>query len=408
MHDGVLSQSPKKTAGNERPAPAAPSEHSDLGCVPAVKATIELPAPPGRTLVLGLIAFVSSVGLAAWLEVSGSESFTGFLQAEMMIVTADGGSRIQRILVEEGAVVQTGQPLVILADDHLETTLTAARRQLAAFESELAQAQAKAEVELTWRLQSVESEIFETRLKSASYLKEQFSRQIEDLAWHEFLGKEQVVMSSALDDDLLQRLSDRDRLPEETRLRLMLEREAARNAAEVYAAQVKLCEARLAELEKLRAEMPAKIRRAMGVERVEAQVARATEEVTRLEARHGELTVTAPAYGTVGVFRKRAGDTVTGGEPLVQLLDEDRRFLIVQLPSRNVSRISAGSVVRVRFPNGEKRKGKVLRIPPQTTLEDNGPQVAENSDRQIPIRIEPIDKLWPQLPIGSAVEIEVR
>jgi hypothetical protein len=130
-----------------------------------------LPAPVGRMLVLATLALCGGVGLTIGLARSEYETFTGYLQARGRTVTAGRDARIAGVLVKQGQVAQPGTPLLTLSDMQLEETRAAKQRQVAALEAELAQIHAQAAIEIAGRRQKLEAEIFETKLKSAQYLK---------------------------------------------------------------------------------------------------------------------------------------------------------------------------------------------------------------------------------------------
>ena len=72
----------------------------------------------------------------------------------------------------------------------------------------------------------------------------------------------------------------------------------------------------------------------------------------------------------------------------------------MQFPSEKLSKIAEGDEVSLRFSGGEERIGIVQSIPPQT-----GKTLAGNHDDRIAVRIEEFRKLWPNVPIGSTVEV---
>ena len=372
---------------------------------PSDSPPVEAPAPLGRTLLFALFALTAGLGLTNWMDQTGSETLTAILHAHTATIAASRDSHIGQVLADEGQVLTGGQPVVVLADDGFRSRLSQKRLDAATLKVELKQARAKAEVDLDWRIKNLDDEILQTRLKSANLLKEHFTRQIEGIAWQEFLDDYDAGDDAASGDEIFKPVLYRVPAPNETRIRAMLQHEAARNAVEVFAVQVKMCDQRLEELKKLKRELPAKIHRAMGVDVAETRLKQALEEISALDERERELTLSTPTYGTVGVFRKRAGDRVAAGEPIVEILDQDRRFLVLEVPSRQVGGFAAGTVVDLLFPGGEERSGKVRGIPPQTVGSLRGDRTLDNRDTLVPVHIDPIDKLWPHIPIGSSVEV---
>ncbi len=366
---------------------------------------IEAPASPGRTLLFALFALAGSLGLTSWMERSGPEPLTAILQAHTTTIAASRDARIQQVLVDEGQVLAGDRPVVVLADDGLDSRLSQKRLEAAALKVELEQARAKADVDLAWRIKNLDAEILQTQLKSANFLKEHFDHQMEEIAWREFLDDDNAVAGATQSDERFHSVLYRVQTPDEIRIRAMLEQEAARNGVEVSDAQVKLCDERLRGLKKLRRELPEKIHCAMGVDVAETRLKQALEEIGLLEEQERALTLSTPSYGTVGVFHKRAGERVAAGEPIVEILDQDRRFLVLDVPSRRVGSFEAGAEVDLLFPGGVERMGTVRGIPPQTVPSPRRDRRLDNQDALVPVHIDPIDKLWPDVPIGSSVEV---
>lgn len=358
------------------------------------------PAPRGRTLLLAALAFAGGMALTAWLDYDGREAFAGHLQAHTVSIAAPHDGPIQSIDVVEGQSVAPHEKLLTMANGHVQSALDEQQRQVAALADELRQAVARAEVDLAWRTRQLDDDILETRLRSSSLLRERFSRELEGVAWGDLIdGESSAFISQGTPFQwVIYELSQ----PAPERMRGMLAEEQARNAAEVYSAQLKLCEDRLGELQTLKRELPAKVYRANGVEVARTRLEQAQARLNLLQ-QQAESTLTAPNFGTVGIFRKRAGDRVTAGEPIVDLLDNDRRFVVAMVSSQCVSQFAPGAEVAVRFPGGEQRRGHVVHVPPQTAGVSDVSQ--RDSDALVPVRIERVGRLWPQLPIGAAVSV---
>ena len=109
------------------------------------------------------------------------------MQAPKTIIIAKNDAVIQEIYVKEGQVVSSGEIVVALFDHSLDQNWKAKQQELIALEAELEQSKAKTEVELALRNKEIESEVFNAKLKSSQYLKEQYIHQITNLAWQDFL-----------------------------------------------------------------------------------------------------------------------------------------------------------------------------------------------------------------------------
>ena len=93
-------------------------------------------------------------------------------------------------------------------------------------------------------------------------------------------------------------------------------------------------------------------------------------------------------------------------ESVVQLLDEEQPYLLLQIPSPRISDFAPGTVVELRFPGGKKGKGRVEEIPPQTSPIPTGNSAT--SGTVITAHVDPVGPLWPNLPFGSVVEVRRR
>ena len=359
----------------------------------------EYPAPLGRAFVIVALTLAAGLGIVHWLE-SGGETWSGRLQAQATSAVAPAMVRVSRIVAAEGELIDRGDVLAVLIDEDLERETTAQQTVVADLQSRLGEARARADVELAWRRQELDSELHATRLDSARFLQAEFDSRMQVQAWQDYLSGGLIASRLAHHEFIGMLLKD-SRLTEEGKLRGLLEEEAARNALEVATTQLQLCAARLAELQRLKEQLQESIVRASGVSRLEVELAEASEKLDELQARSAEITLRAPEYGTVGVYRTQVGASARAGDTIVEILDQERRCVVVQVPSRKLPIVAAGAAVELAFPGGEARTGLVQAIPPQAigTRED---------DALVTLRIDPAEKLWPEVPAGSAVQVTVR
>jgi multidrug resistance efflux pump len=357
----------------------------------------------GRVLILSVIALVAGIAAATWIEQARNEELAGFLQARALTLVADRDAQLAEVFVRQGDVVEAGQPVLRLRDDQLVVTLENQRREVARLETEVSQFEAKLLVEIAWREKALDAELFETRLKSSQCLQQQFTSEIESLAWKEF-GSDatQTAIADNSDQTLGPLVYDR-MTPDERRIRAALRKEAARNSQEVSTAQLELCEQRLKQIESLKAGLPDKIRKSMGIDLVRSRLEQARADLARLEQQQESLSLTAAKPGLVGVFRQQVGDHVIAHQPIVEIFSEQQPYLIVRIPSSRLADFRIGTVVGLRFPGGELGQGRVSEIPPQTSAIPDEGSLLETT--RVTAHIEPVGKLWPALPIGTTVEV---
>ena len=115
--------------------------------------------------------------------------------------------------------------------------------------------------------------------------------------------------------------------------------------------------------------------------------------------------MTAGAHGTVGLHLKQPGDRVVNGEEIVELYDRERQHIDLPVPSRVIDRYPVGTLVRLRFSGSIRCRGRVSIVPPHTAQDVETPA---GDDPLVRLPLEPIGRLWPDVPIGSSVEVEVQ
>ena len=386
------------------PTPVAPRiEH------PPEATTIDglpLPAPPHRTLLLLMLTLMAGLAATNWLDHrSASRTLVGYLRASRNVITAPVDAVVREVREQPGAVVTPGTVMVLLFNDELERQVADRRSVLPTLEASLSQSQAQADVELSLKLRDLDREEFEVRTLAANHLAKQYYNELLQTAWEEMLEMSDGLASNG-GQDLIYRLGALPRLmtSDDVRMKTVMRRQAARNAASVSAAQAKLCRERTAKIVALRSSLPEKIRRANGVDVATHQLAHARATLEALEERRKRLTLTAGAHGTVGLHLKQPGDRVVNGEEIVELYDRERQHIALPVPSRVIDRYPVGTLVRLRFSGSIRCRGRVSIVPPHTEQDVETPT---GDDPLVRVTIEPIGRLWPDVPIGSSVEVEV-
>jgi multidrug resistance efflux pump len=354
-----------------------------------------------RAIVILTAALMGGIGCAQWVKGIRVDTYVGSLQAPKTIITAKNDAVIQDIHVKEGQIVSSGEIVVTLFDHSLDKNWKAKQQELVALETELEQSKAKTEVELALRNKEIESEVFNAKLKSSQYLKEQYIHQITNLAWQDFLQDYDSLSSNGSSEEVFRSLVYESRLPDENRITAMLRQESARNSAEVFSARVKLCEEQMAELKAIQKKLPDQIRLAMGVEVMMNRLDRVKGEIKQLESQREALQLKAGRYGVVGIFDKEVGDPIKKGAPIVELFDKEHPYLLVEVPSRKICLFNKGTELKVVFSGNIKGKGIVHKISEQAVQK---PGVRESV---ILVYVEPAGRLWPDLPMGTTVDVSL-
>lgn len=365
--------------------------------------------PSHRLLPLAALALFAGLGAASWISRVGEIKLTGYLRVEQSVVYAPRAGKVESLAVRTGEAVKPNQLLMRMIDDSLNREISTKGRELRSLEAALEQCRAKAEVELSLQMKCVDEELHRTRLQSAEYLREHYAASFQHVTWRNVnkdaltgrwlavapdgIGEPERIFSSVLPEPVVAQ--------DEVKLLARMRQEEARNSAEVKKAQADLCDHHIHELEKLRQGLPEKIRKAAGVDVAEARVALATEQLNSLNQQKQELTVSAPGYGIVGSFEKQPSDPVACGEPLVSVFDREHPFVEVDVPSTEVNRLQISQKVTLEFA-GEERVGRIETISPQAR------QRSEGDEAWIAVRLRPSGRLWPELPIGSAVTVRLK
>lgn len=362
-----------------------------------------------RLMPLAAVALIAGLGATAWLSRAGEVCLTGFLRAEQSVVYAPHSGRVEAVQVQSGAAVKPRQALVQLADETLDHEISVKSREVASLQAALEQCRAKAEVEMSLQRKDVDDELLRTRLESAKYLRESYAANFEHITLRSLAKESSTGRWLAATPDFL---SQPERIfntipaepvavPDEMKFSAVMRQELARNMAEVNKAQSELCEHHIAELEKLRKNLPEMIRKAAGVDVAEAKLAQVAEQLEALNKQKAAMSVTSPGHGIVGSYSKHVADPVGVGEALVTIHDRERPFVEVDVPSREIIKLQVGQTLRLDFA-GDEHTGRVEFICPQAHNR-NG-----DADSWITVRVRPAGKLWPEVPIGSAVAVRMK
>jgi len=87
------------------------------------------------------------------------------------------------------------------------------------------------------------------------------------------------------------------------------------------------------------------------------------------------------------------------GEIMLRILHTDRRYVTAYLPTRRVHEMRPGQEVELRFPGNEEFQGQVVDVPMVADITGN------SGDTLAAVRIEQIGRLWPNVPVGSQIDV---
>jgi membrane fusion protein len=296
--------------------------------------------------------------LLAFGSYTRRSSVTGQLVPDLGVasVVAPGNGVVARLLAEEGARVQAGQPLALIdvpratADgrdalgalrDGLE-----ARRDSARVLGESQQLQIDAQIDGARRqLQGAREELAQIEVEIATR-RERETLGRETLQRYESIASQKYVSQVQLDQ---QRQSTLDLVN-------------ARQALERQATQLRR---NIAQLEQSLRELP--LQRRGLVAGTEGDLAQLQQESVQLET-NGQLLLKAPVAGLVANRMIEPGQAVQGGQGLLSLLPQGSRLqALLLVPRRAIGFIAPGDRVQLRYQAFPYQKfghhaGHVLRI----------------------------------------------
>lgn len=362
-----------------------------------------------RLLPLAVVALFAGLGTTVLLARAGEVRLIGFLRAEQSVVYAPHSGRVESVQAKSGEAVKPRQSLIQLTDESLNREISTKLREVTSLQAGLEQCRAKAEVEISLQRKDVDDDLLRTRLEAAKYLRESYAAKFEHVTLRNLAKESGSGRWLAATPDLLsqpERIfnsipAEPVAIPDEMRFSAVMRQELARNLAEVNKVQSEFCEHHIAELEKLRKDLPEMIRKAAGVDVAEAKLAQVAEQLEVLNKQKLAMSVTSPGHGIVGSYSKHVADPVGVGEALVTIYDRERPFVEVDVPSREVIKLQVGQTLRLDFA-GENRTGRVEFICPQAHNRN------DDADSWITVRIRPAGKLWPEVAIGSAIGVRMK
>lgn len=379
--------------------PIAPT----AGSVPETQSRPDRPASIARTLTMTTVALFLSIAVTGSVARRDTVRFPGVLKAEVSRLSAPADGVVEWMDVTPGQIVLPGTELFIIRDTQLEQRIRQTENTLNGFRTDLAAAQARSELELQQRTAALESSAFDTELTLTGLLQQQFQQSFESTALGDYLNLFDALASTEIPPVNLSSLSMPVQDREYDRMRAMIERSEVENRIEALQTRIELCEGRLKELRGAIASLPEQIRAAHRIPVIQASISSTVAELDSLKTLEAERTVNSPIYGMAGVLRVQEQESVSAGDLLVEIFDRDREFVTVCLPMSLVARLDNNQKVTLHFPNDEEREGLIESVPPQLTSEDS----SFSDESGCSLKIHPVGKPWPTLPIGSSLEVSL-
>jgi HlyD family secretion protein len=291
-------------------------------------------------IAAGLVALLAGgylvVGAGFWNRglPEGLIQANGRIEGDHLTIASKFPGRIQELLVREGDTVTAGQVMVRIDDVQTRARVDQAQQAWAAIEAQVQAAHttlAVLNLEVPLSIESAQSHVDQDRAE---------------------LEKAKTVEREARQDE--QRF--RNLLPEEAVAQQQYDQALARwNVAksEVVAARSALAKAtkELAQAELGWKRIHAKEDEVAALERQRDQAEAALSETESVLA---DLTIRAPANGTITTRMVDIGEVVTTGAPLFEVVDLDRLYLKVYVPEIQIGKIRLNLPARIHtdaFPD---------------------------------------------------------
>jgi multidrug resistance efflux pump len=406
------------TGLDQVPLASTASDDAPLDPAPA------LPASGSRTITLLVCALLVGCFFVSWLNRRTNLPMTGILAAEMTSLRVPSDSRLLATHVTAGDEVFTGETLLTLEKtEHAEQIVRQAQRvqQLA---EDLRQAKAQAALDLQWRSQQMDQEISDTQRRallfqslssplnltpketepaeaSSSAVQLQPVSSPREITGFQLNRVNALLFISGSSGATTLKSMSALSVPMTTAMRANAGT-SSNSHGELLQLEAQDIETRLQRLIQLRAQLPEQVRMAAGVNTLRSQHSAAQKRLKLMESLSRETAVLCPAYGTVGQVRYQTGDRMTRDEVMVKILHTDRRYVIVHAPAQRIDELEPGTRLAVVFPGHDECQGVVANLPVfDKTAAASGTGMAS-------VRVESSGRSWPDLPVGSKVDVRTR
>ena len=407
--------SPIERVSFPRPATANVPRSADFPTPP-------LPASGSRTITVLICALLIGCFFVSWLNRSTHHPMTGVLAAEITSLRVPADSRLLALHVSAGDEVFTGNTLLTLEKSEHVQLIGQQTRHVRRLAKALQQAQAKAVIELQWQSQQLDHELSETTNR-AQFFQRLYPERNDNAETEELSSVEASLPASQFQTvsrprDITQPRTDQvnallfisgasgmttlDSLTSTQPAPLVTGMAPLDSHNSLLQLEAQSIESRLQSLEQLQSRLPAQVKRAAGVEHLRTQHQDAQKQLAQMESLSRETAVVCPAYGTIGQVRYQEGDRMLRDEIMIKILHTDRKYVVAHVPTAQIKELQPGIQVDVIFPGHDTCLGTITNLP---MVADRNPVDGKS---MASVRIESTGRSWPEIPIGSQVEVMAR
>lgn len=343
-------------------APQAPSAIQESVATVGVHPDEHRPAGLLVTGMLACLGLVAGIG-AANLAGATADAFPAVVMSESQQLLSPVDATIQAIQVRDGQAVADGDALVVLRTDESAEN-NRLQQQLAELKHRLGVAVANVELDTRLKSEQIDAAIHSIMLRSAEMSEEPSDHQVNG-----FQNSEVQVSAT-------------------------ISRDSVNSSSAALNAKVKLCDDRIAQLKKLKSELPKRIRNAHGISQLEQQIE--AVEASMEESKQVRLqSVRVTGEGVVNAVECQVGSEVTRGQRLLSIADPSTRFLDMHVSSDRINEIKPGSRFKITFPGGAECEAAI-----RERIESR-----PGTDGEVIIRLHEVGELWPTLPNGTRVSV---
>ena len=291
-------------------------------------------------ILLGIIFVIAATYYYFSTDHSRDLVLIGTVDANQVIVSAQVGGRIQKLLVDEGTPVKAGDLIAVLDPLELQAQEAAASATISSLQHKVAEMQHTEESTSG----STSSDVANAEAKVSS-AKAQLLQAKAALDRTDSDSRRIVALAKA------GIASDQERVQAETNLLA---------AQATVQAQQDLVTAAEADLKAAIARTHQATAAKSTVAATEADLKNAIAQRNQAAVRLGYTNVYAPVNGTVSVRAAREGEVVNIGAPIVTIIDLSDTWARAAIPETYADHIGYGDVLRVRLPGGTITSGKVF------------------------------------------------
>jgi HlyD family secretion protein len=297
--------------------------------------------PRNRFFILLGIIFLIALGYYFFSTPSNKDLvLIGTVDSNQVIVSPQIQGRLQKLLVDEGTPVKTGDLIAVIDPAELKTQEAAAAANITSLRSKVS--------EMRYTEQSTKgsttSDVANAQAKLQS-MKSQLAQAQATLQRTESDSRRTIELAKQ------GVASDQDRVQAETNL-TAAEANVQSLKDQVHAAEADLNSA-IARTHQASAAQST-------VVSTQADLKNAEEQKRQAEVRLGYTNIYAPVTGTVSVRAARQGEVLNVGSPIVTIVDLTDTWVRAAIPETEADHIGLGDTLRVRLPGGTITSGKVF------------------------------------------------